>query len=179
MDKCQRTAPSEVPARAVMSARNPLFLRDEELDRSIERLRAVLRALAAETRPLLVERRLARAHHEVLHVVTARPRLSIAELQALLGVSKQTMSRLAQQLVAAGLLVQATGERDRRQRLLTATPAGEALAERLDQAQRRRVARAFRAAGPEAVAGFEQVLVRLLAAAGDGGGEEEARDGPG
>jgi DNA-binding MarR family transcriptional regulator len=166
-----------------MSARNPLFLRNQELDRSIERLYAAVRALNAATRPLLAERGLGRVHHAVLHFVGARPGLSVAELQALLGVSKQTVSRVAQQLVAAGLLDQATGERDRRQRLLTATEAGRALAERLDEAQRRSVARAFREAGAEAVAGFEQVLARLLAAGAGARAaperDEESRDGLG
>ena len=42
------------------------------------------------------------------------------------------------------------------------TPPGAALEARLSEAQRARVRRAYREAGPEAVAGFRRVLERMI-----------------
>jgi DNA-binding MarR family transcriptional regulator len=54
------------------------------------------------------------------------------------------------------------GREDRRQRNLHLTPAGEALERQLSEPQRERLRRAFSEAGPQAVAGFRQVLERML-----------------
>jgi DNA-binding MarR family transcriptional regulator len=52
--------------------------------------------------------------------------------------------------------------RDRRQRLLELTREGRELEEALHGRLRRRLARAYRAAGAEAVAGHHQVLLGLV-----------------
>ena len=145
-----------------MAARSPLFLRDQELDRGLALLFFAARELEAETATLLAERGLGRAHHAVLHFSARGEGASVAELQGVLRTSKQTLSRHVRQLVDAGLLTQRPGERDRRQRRLVPTEGGRRLVERLDALQRRRLAEAFRAAGPEAVAGFERVLLGLV-----------------
>ncbi len=54
------------------------------------------------------------------------------------------------------------GERDRRQRLLDLTDSGRELERRLTENQRKRFARAFREAGPEAVEGFHRVLLNII-----------------
>jgi DNA-binding MarR family transcriptional regulator len=60
-------------------------------------------------------------------------------------------------------LLQTAGIIDRRQRLLRLTPRGQAVESELSALQRARFAKAYREAGPEAVAGFRQVLGGLLA----------------
>jgi DNA-binding MarR family transcriptional regulator len=56
-----------------------------------------------------------------------------------------------------------TGQKDKRQRLLFLTPAGRETAAELAGLQRALFANAFRSAGPDAVAGFRQVLSGLIA----------------
>ena len=70
---------------------------------------------------------LGRAHHRVLYFLARRADLSVSELLALLDITKQSFGRVAKDLTAKGLTEQRAGERDRRQRLLRLTPAGEAL----------------------------------------------------
>ena len=57
---------------------------------------------------------------------------------------------------------QRKGSRDRRQRLLYLTEAGVGLEQELSAPQKSRVARAYREAGPEAVAGYRKVLAGLI-----------------
>jgi DNA-binding MarR family transcriptional regulator len=154
------TNPAATQAR--LGGRSPLFLREEELTRRMELVFFALRDLQAQTEPLLEAEGLARLHHGVLHFVQVREGLTVATLQSLLRTSKQSLSRALKLLMEKGLLRQTPGRTDRRQRLLALTPEGEALARRLDDLLRQRLAAAFRTAGPEAVAGFERVLSGLI-----------------
>ena len=54
------------------------------------------------------------------------------------------------------------GRADRRQRLLTLTPAGQALERRLFERQRERLVAAYREAGGAAVEGFRRVMRGIM-----------------
>ena len=146
-------------------APNPLFLRDEELTRGIELLDAAYRALVAEPDRQLASRGLGRNHRWLLYLVGRRPGTTMVELLSRTRLSKQTLSRLLKELVAKGLIERRASARDRRQRLLELTAAGRELEEVVNGGLRRRLARAYRGAGADAVAGHHQVLLGLV---GDG-----------
>jgi len=141
---------------------NPLFLRDEELMRGIELLFYAYRDFTSDPDEILREYRFGRAHHRVVHFVGRNPGMSVADLLAILKITKQSLSRVLSQLVDEGFVRQEQGTRDRRQRLLYLTEAGEKLFSELSAPQRARVARAYREAGAEAVAGYRKVLIGLL-----------------
>ena len=65
-----------------------------------------------------------------------------------------------------GYVAQAPGNADRRQRLLTLTPAGQTLERRLFERQKERLAAAFRDAGGAAVDGFRRVMRAIMDDAG-------------
>jgi DNA-binding MarR family transcriptional regulator len=143
-------------------APNPLFLRDEELTRGIELLEAAYRALLARPDRRLIERGLHRNHQQVLCRVGRQPGISTVELQQHVQLTKQTLSRLLNELVRARLILRGPSPRDRRQRLLELTAAGRELDAQLNDRLRRRLAEAYRGAGAEAVAGFHKVLIGLI-----------------
>lgn len=89
-----------------------------------------------------------RAHHRVLHFVNRNPGMKVADLLDILKITKQSLGRVLKQLVDNGFIEQKEGENDRRQRLLYATPKGEALASRLAGLQGARIARALAELGP-------------------------------
>jgi DNA-binding MarR family transcriptional regulator len=150
-------------ARSLSSvAPNPLFLRDEELNRGIELLDAAHRLLFGQPDPELTEHGLGRNHGWVLHFVARQPGITMVELVRRVQLSKQSLSRLLNELVDRGLLERSRNARDGRQRLLQLTASGRQLEEVLHRRLRRRLARAYRAAGAEAVAGYHQVLLGLI-----------------
>ena len=65
-------------------------------------------------------------------------------------------------LVEQGYVAQAPGRDDRRQRLLSLTPKGEALERRLFDRQRERLVAAYRDAGGPAVEGFRRVMRGIM-----------------
>lgn len=98
-----------------------------------------------------------RAHHRVMHFVHRYPGLTVADLLDVLRITKQSLGRVLKQLLDEGYIVQKAGDADRRQRLLFATPRGEALVAQLAGLQTDRIKRALRgldASGAEAVRQF-------------------------
>ncbi|MBH63863.1 MAG: MarR family transcriptional regulator [Alphaproteobacteria bacterium] len=151
---------------------NPLFLRDEELIQGTELLFYAYRDFTGDPDAVLAEYGFGRAHHRVVHFVSRNPGMSVAELLEILRITKQSLSRVLGQLVERGFIVQKKGTRDRRQRLLYLTETGTDLAASLAEPQKRRVARAYREAGAEAVEGYRKVLMGLI---GDGSREAIVR----
>ena len=140
-----------------------LYLREEELTDGIELFFFAGRDFAKTLDQRLSELELGRAHYRALHFVARHPGIPVSDLLGILGITKQSLSRVVKDLTDAGYLTQAPGARDRRQRLLRLTQEGAAVEAELTALQRTRFAKAYREAGPEAVAGFRQVLSGLLA----------------
>ena len=103
-----------------------------------------------------------RAHHRVLHFVYRYPGLKVADLLDVLRITKQSLGRVLKQLLDEGYIVQKTGNNDRRQRLLYATPKGEALVTKLATLQTKRIERALAdidAASAETVRRFLRAMI--------------------
>jgi len=141
---------------------NPLFLREEELRQGIEMLFYAYRDFIAEPDEMLAERGLGRAHHRVIYFVGRYPGLHVSALLEILQITKQSLSRVLGQLVQEGYIRQSPGAADRRQRLLELTERGRELEQALTENQRRRIARAYREAGAEAVEGFRKVMLGIM-----------------
>ena len=139
-----------------------LFLREEELRAAQDMLFFALRDLTAAPDAILSELDFGRAHHRCLHWVARRPGLKVGELLAILGITKQSLTRVLGPLIEGGYVAQVPGQQDRRQRLLTLTETGQQLERRLYEAQRERLAAAYREAGGQAVEGFKRVLRGLM-----------------
>ncbi len=90
-----------------------------------------------------------RAHHRVVHFVTRYPGLKVADLLDVLRITKQSLGRVLKQLLDEDYIVQKSGDSDRRQRLLFATPKGEALVAKLAGLQTDRINRALQGLGTD------------------------------
>ena len=91
-----------------------------------------------------------RAHHRVLHFVDRNPGLTVADLLDILKITKQSLARVLKELVDSGYVEQRTGPHDRRQRLLYATSAGQALSASLSRPQEIRIRAALAGLPPGA-----------------------------
>jgi DNA-binding MarR family transcriptional regulator len=107
-----------------------------------------------------------RAHHRVLHFVNRNPGMKVAALLDILKITKQSLGRVLKQLVDEGYIEQKEGERDRRQRLLYATPKGAELALRLARLQTARIAQALAEIGPGAHEAARKFLTAMIDADG-------------
>jgi DNA-binding MarR family transcriptional regulator len=144
------------------SGENLLFLTDEQIRKGTEAMFFAYRGFTADPDRILEQRGYGRAHHRALHFIARSPGTTVNNLLSILGVTKQSLNRVLRTLIEDGLVESRVGRSDKRQRLLLLTPKGEALERELSDAQRARMRDAYRKAGPQAVAGFRQVLEAMM-----------------
>lgn len=137
---------------------SPLFLREPELRRGMELMYFAHSTLGRAVEARLAAIGLGRAHNRAMYFISRHPDLTVSELLALLGITKQSLGRVLNELVERDLVETRIGERDRRQRLLRLSDAGKALEAQLFETVREIWAAAYAKAGQNAVSGFWAVL---------------------
>lgn len=141
---------------------SPLFLREPEIRRGVELLYFGYANLTRSIDAGLAQQGLGRAHHRALYFIARKPDLSVSDLLTLLGITKQSLGRVLNELGERELVETRTGDRDRRQRLLRLTAKGAALEAELFEMLREKMSAAYSSAGQGAVGGFWAVLEGLI-----------------
>jgi DNA-binding MarR family transcriptional regulator len=136
--------------------------REQELNEALEALHFAFRAVVAKPDAMLADRGLSRVHHRILYFIGRKPGLSVNELLAILGISKQSLNSPLRQLTQLGLVESEVDTIDRRIKRLTLTPSGICLEHQLSGDQRQRFARVFEVVGQEGEAVWREVM-HLLA----------------
>jgi DNA-binding MarR family transcriptional regulator len=149
-------------AHAPSAGSNLLFLREEEIRLAQDLLFFAYRDFTNAADVILEEMGFGRAHHRVLHFIGRSPGMTVSDLLGILRITKQSLSRVLSVLLEQGYVAQVPGRADRRQRLLTLTPTGQALERRLYERQRERLTAAYRDAGAAAVDGFRKVMRGIM-----------------
>lgn len=139
-----------------------LFLTDEQLRKGIEAMFFAYRGFTADPDRILDGMDFGRAHHRALHFIHRSPGTTVNNLLNILGVTKQSLNRVLRGLIDDGLVESRVGKVDKRERHLHLTERGSELERKLSDAQRARMRAAYRAAGPQAVQGFRQVLEAMM-----------------
>lgn len=139
-----------------------LFLTDEQVRKGIEAMFFAYRGFTADPDRILEGMDYGRAHHRAIHFIHRSPGTTVTNLLVTLGVTKQSLNRVLRTLIEDGLVQSRIGGTDKRERNLFLTARGAELERALSEAQRARMRAAYRAAGPQAVAGFRQVLEAMM-----------------
>lgn len=100
------------------------------VDRIVAGHENLMHRLAGAHAPEFLEIAITMPQAKVLYLVIAADGIRMSELSARLGVSLSTVSGLVERLVEHGLAVRHEDPADRRQVVVSATPAGHALLER-------------------------------------------------
>ena len=143
-------------------ADNLLYLTDEQLRQSTEAMFFAYRGFTADPDKILDQISYGRAHHRAIHFINVTPGSTVNNLLSILGITKQSLNRVLRKLIEDGLVESLVGQDDRRERHLFLTDQGRELEKQLSTAQHERMRKAFRKAGPEAVAGFRTVLEAMM-----------------
>jgi DNA-binding MarR family transcriptional regulator len=135
--------------------------RDDELNQALELFHFGFRAFTEKPDRILEAKGLARVHHRILYFVGRNPDLTVSELLAILGVTKQALNAPLRQLQEMHLVDSRAAEGDRRQRLLRLTSQGERLERALSGSQRKKLAQVFEALGPAAERAWRAVMAKV------------------
>ncbi|NWC00171.1 winged helix-turn-helix transcriptional regulator [Pseudomonas gingeri] len=118
-------------------------------------------AFTAKADEMLERRGLSRVHQRIVFFIARYPDVSVKELLALLGVSKQALNMPLRQLSEMDLVCSLASETDKRKRLLRLTAEGEQLEGSLRREQVKLLQKAFAQAGEAAVEGWLAVNLAL------------------
>jgi DNA-binding MarR family transcriptional regulator len=111
-------------------------------------------AFTAKPDEMLARRGLSRVHHRIVFFIACYPGLSMKELLAALGVSKQALNIPLRQLMEMQLVTSNPAADDKRKRLLGLTAEGVKLEQALRREQAKLLQRIFSDAGEAAVSGW-------------------------
>ena len=105
---------------------SPFFLNEKEIRKIIELIFFSYRDFTTGPDQILEKLNFGRAHHRVIYFVGKKDKITIKELLGVLKITKQSLSRVLNQLVKEGYILVSTGL-DKRTKNLSLTSSGKNL----------------------------------------------------
>ena len=139
----------------------PLFLNEGEIRKIIELLFFSYRDFTEGPDKVLEKINFGRAHHRVIYFVGKQKNLTIKELLAILQITKQSLSRVLNQLVEEKYILVSTGK-DKRTKNLKLTKKGEELEIKLTTIQIEKIKKVLSSYTEKDINGFKKVLFSMI-----------------
>ena len=140
---------------------SPFFLNDKEIRKIIELVFFSYRDFTAGPDQILEKLNFGRAHHRVIYFVGKKDKITIKELLGVLNITKQSLSRVLNQLVKEGFIVVSTGL-DKRTKNLSLTSSGLSLENKLSTIQIQKIKRVINNFNQEDIDGFKKILYEMI-----------------
>ena len=112
----------------------PLFLSEKEIRKIIELIFFSYREFTLGPDEILNKINYGRAHHRVIYFVGKQKNITIKDLLGILKITKQSLSRVLNQLVSEKFIIVSTGK-DKRTKNLSLTKKGGDLEKKLSDIQ--------------------------------------------
>ena len=140
---------------------SPFFLNDKEIRKIIELIFFSYRDFTAGPDQILEKLNFGRAHHRVIYFVGKKDKITIKELLGVLKITKQSLSRVLNQLVKEGFIVVSTGL-DKRTKNLSLTSSGLSLENELSTIQMQKIKKVINNFNQEDIDGFKKILFEMI-----------------
>ena len=140
---------------------SPFFLNDKEIRKVIELLFFSYRDFTSGPDKILEKLNFGRAHHRVIYFVGKKHHITIKELLGVLQITKQSLSRVLNQLVSEKFILVSTGT-DKRTKKLSLTEKGKKLENELSTIQIKKIREVINRFDVENINGFKQILYEMI-----------------
>ena len=140
---------------------SPFFLNDKEIRKIIELVFFSYRDFTAGPDQILEKLNFGRAHHRVIYFVGKKDKITIKELLGVLKITKQSLSRVLNQLVKEGFIVVSTGF-DKRTKNLSLTSSGLSLENELSTIQIQKIKKVINNFNKKDIDGFKKILYEMI-----------------
>ena len=140
---------------------NPLYLRDNEIRKIVELIFFCYRDFTAGPDEILEKIKFGRAHHRLIYFVGKKKNLTIKDLLSILQITKQSLSRVLNQLVKEKFIMVSTGK-DKRTKILSLTKKGIDLEKTLSNIQINRIKNVIKKFDENKINGFIEVLYAMI-----------------
>ena len=139
----------------------PLFLNEKEIRKIIELIFFSYRDFTSGADKVLEKIKFGRAHHRVIYFVGKRNNLTIKELLSILQITKQSLSRVLNQLVNEKYITMSIGE-DKRTKKLSLSKKGVDLEKQLSDLQITKIYSVIKRFNESDINGFKKVLYEMI-----------------
>ena len=138
-----------------------LYLDEKEIRKTIELIFFSYRDFTGGPDKILEKINFGRAHHRVIYFVGKQKRITIKELLSILQITKQSLSRVLNQLVKEKFILVSTGI-DKRTKNLSLTKKGEGLEKELSTIQINKIKNVLKQFNEKDINGFKQILYAMI-----------------
>ena len=140
---------------------SPFFLNDKEIRKVIELIFFWYRDFTIGPDKILEKLNFGRAHHRVVYFVGKKNKITIKELLVVLKITKQSLSRVLNQLVKEGFIIVSTGL-DKRTKTLSLTSKGLSLENELSSIQINKIKKVINNFNHKDINGFKKILFEMI-----------------
>ena len=140
---------------------NPLFLKDKEIRKVIELIFFSYRDFTSGPDKILNEINFGRAHHRVIYFVGKKNEISIQNLLSILQITKQSLSRVLNQLIKNKFVLVSFGK-DKRTKNLSLTKKGKELEDKLSTIQIYKIKNIIKNSSVSDINGFKTILYKMI-----------------
>ena len=139
----------------------PLYLNENEIRKAIELIFFSYRDFTAGPDKILEKINFGRAHHRVIYFVGKQKKITIKELLSILQITKQSLSRVLNQLVKEKFILVSTGI-DKRTKNLSLTKKGGDLEKELSTIQINKIRNVLKQFNEKDINGFKKILYAMI-----------------
>ena len=140
---------------------SPFYLKDKEIRKIIELIFFSYRDFTAGPDKILEKIYFGRAHHRLIYFVGKKKNITIKDLLKVLKITKQSLSRVLNQLVKEGYISVSTGL-DKRTKTLTLTDNGYNLEKKLSLIQTNKIKATIGKFNEDAINSFKEILFEMI-----------------
>ncbi len=140
---------------------SPFFLSEKEIRKIIELIFFSYRDFTGGPDKILEKINFGRAHHRVVYFVGKKNNITIKELLKVLKITKQSLSRVLNQLVKEGFVFVSTGF-DKRTKSLSLTEKGLDLEKELSTIQIKKIKKVINNFNEHDINGFKKILFEMI-----------------
>ena len=142
---------------------SPFFLNDKEVRKVIELIFFSYRDFTSGPDKILEKINFGRAHHRIVYFVGKKNNITIKELLGVLKITKQSLSRVLNQLVNENFIIVSTGL-DKRTKKLSLTNKGLELEKKLSTIQINKIKKVMKNYNQVDINGFKKILFEMIEA---------------
>ena len=139
----------------------PIFLKEEEIRKIIELIFFSYRDFTSGPDAILSKFNFGRAHHRIIYFVGKQKIITIKELLLILKITKQSLSRVLNQLVEEKFIILSTGL-DKRTKNLSLTNKGIELENKLSEIQIKKIKNIIKNSSETNINAFKKILYAMI-----------------
>ena len=140
---------------------SPIFLSEKEIRKIIELMFFSYRDFTSGPDKVLEKISFGRAHHRIIYFVGKKGKITIKDLLSILQITKQSLSRVLNQLVNEKYILVSSGN-DKRTKNLSLTTKGKELENLLSEIQINKIRNVIKNAEQDDINGFKTILYEMI-----------------